>query len=362
MASGSLVFTAGGDFMPKRYEVEARRPRIQVTHATSDLVTFTMTDTDISVANALRRIMLAEVPTLAIETVNIEENETVLFDEFIAHRMGLLPLSCHSVGDIPADEKRLGGFVEHKDCNCFDGCPYCTVEFKLDVANYEDKVLNVTHFDLVPTEKWKREGISDKMQVRPVPFPNTHPSVDVEQDKKENGVIIAKLKKDQHLKMVCQARKGLPKYHGKFHPTATALFQYQPIIKLEREVVDELSLDDKIGFIESCPRKVFALDIEDKIQIEKLMDCIYCEECMAYSRDKGIERKNKDMKSMVVVTQDLNMFHFKVEGVTPDGPRSVIDVVRAAIRILDYKMSYFLQDAYDEEIEDGDWLPEQPQD
>ena len=39
---------------------------------------------------------------------------------------------------------------------------------------------------------------------------------------------------------------------------------------------------------------------------------------------------------------DTNCFHFTVEAVTSDGPRTAVDVVRAAFRILDYKLSQFM--------------------
>jgi len=342
----SLSYYSGGSFINFPFEREPRKPKIEVTHAAPDLVKFTLSNTDISVANSLRRIMLAEVPAMAIEIVNIEDNDTVAFDEFIAHRMGLLPLASHGVGDIPPDD----GFVEHKDCNCFDGCPYCTVEYKVDVVNNEDKVQTITHFDVKPTNKYRREHWSEKDEVTCVPFRNK--DQDETSDAKENGVIIVKIKKDQRVRMICHARKGIPKYHSKFMPVATALYQYQQIINLDRELVDSLTLDEKIDFIQTCPRKVFGLDIEDKVQVEKLRDCIYCDECVTKARELG-------KKEMVTVKHSFNVFHFTVEGVTPDGPRSVIDVVRASIRILDYKLQMFLKDTWGDEI--TECLPREPQ-
>lgn len=327
------------------HDTVPRKPKIKVTLATPELCKFTVTDTDVSVVNAIRRIILAEIPTMAIEIVNIDDNETSLFDEFIAHRMGLLPLVSHATGDIPPD----GGFVEYKDCTCFDGCPYCTVEFKLDVTCEENKVLSVTHFDVEKTDKYKRDDLSDYNQVRCTPFPNA--DLDPATDKRENGILLAKMKKDNHLRMTCQARKGIAKYHSKWMPVATALYQYQPRIDMNRDMMDSLTLDEKIDFVQACPRKVFNLDIEDKVQVERLQDCIFCDECTAKARQFG-------KKEMVTVKMDANMFHFTVEGVTPEGPRSAVDVVRAALRILDYKMSLFMQDAYGDAV--TEWLPREP--
>merc|ERR1719386_148072 len=108
---------------------EPRQPKIAVTEASDTLCKFTLYNTDTSVANALRRIIHAEVPTMAVELVNVEVNDTVLYDEFIAHRLGLLPLSSVGVGDLPKDED--DGYRFAHECVCYDGCPYCTVEYLL---------------------------------------------------------------------------------------------------------------------------------------------------------------------------------------------------------------------------------------
>ena len=66
-----------------------RTPKIKVTDMKQDKISFELSETDISMANTLRRIMIAEVPTLCIDMVSFEENSTCLPDEFIAHRLGI---------------------------------------------------------------------------------------------------------------------------------------------------------------------------------------------------------------------------------------------------------------------------------
>ena len=44
-------------------------------------------------ANGIRRAMVADVPTLSVDTVRVIENSSVMFDEQIALRLGLVPLT-----------------------------------------------------------------------------------------------------------------------------------------------------------------------------------------------------------------------------------------------------------------------------
>lgn len=70
-----------------------RHPTITMRSCAELSAEFVLSGTDGSVVNALRRIMTGEIPTIAIEIVEIETNTTVLTDDFLSHRLGLIPLS-----------------------------------------------------------------------------------------------------------------------------------------------------------------------------------------------------------------------------------------------------------------------------
>ena len=69
-----------------------RFPKVQILQMAPHEIKFILSETDTSMANTLRRIMIAEVPTLAIDLVEFHDNSTVLNDEYIAHRLGLIPI------------------------------------------------------------------------------------------------------------------------------------------------------------------------------------------------------------------------------------------------------------------------------
>lgn len=60
-------------------------------------------------ANAFRRLMLSEVPSMAIEKVMIKNNTSIIQDEVLAHRLGLIPLKA----DPRNFEYRSPGIVSH---------------------------------------------------------------------------------------------------------------------------------------------------------------------------------------------------------------------------------------------------------
>ena len=74
---------------------------------------FEMIGVEAPIANAIRRILLAEVPTVAIETVYYTNNHGIVQDEVLAHRLGLVPLNIdpRTVSDAPKREFFFGAFV-----------------------------------------------------------------------------------------------------------------------------------------------------------------------------------------------------------------------------------------------------------
>lgn len=91
---------------------------IQIEHLTMSYnkIKFLLKNVDISVANALRRVLIAEVPTLAIEMVTIDENTSALHDEFLAHRLGLIPIRYISEG--PGAKPIFESFSMVRKCLC----------------------------------------------------------------------------------------------------------------------------------------------------------------------------------------------------------------------------------------------------
>jgi DNA-directed RNA polymerase subunit D len=105
-------------------------------------------------ANALRRICLNGVPVFAIDTVDIVENSSVLADEGIAHRLGMIPLR--------TDTTR---FVEPSKCKCQSdtGCSNCRVMLMIDSGD-SDSTRTITSKELTSEDEFVKP-ISDKIPI-----------------------------------------------------------------------------------------------------------------------------------------------------------------------------------------------------
>lgn len=276
---------------------EKRNPQIQITELTDECIKFTLSKTDASMANALRRIMIAETPTMAIDKVEIAQNTTVLHDDFLAHRLGLVPLTSDYAGFATAVD---GGdhFQYNRDCSCAAFCPNCTATFKLDVK-CEEEERKVTTKDLVP----EFEGSKCRVACN---------------DGEE--ILLVKMRQGQHLKLTAQAQKGIGKEHAKWNPTCTAVFAYEPSVELSQKVYSTLTFDQRDAWVSACSHKL-AKPYADE---ERPYHCVETDEASACMICLDCEGQAREYPGLAKVGEKKQLFHFSVESTGALPPEMIV--------------------------------------
>jgi DNA-directed RNA polymerase subunit D len=162
-------------------------PAVDVIEKSSERIVVKFNNIPRQYVNSLRRLAISEVPTLAIDDVVMLENSSVMHDEAVAHRLGLIPLRTDP-----------GRFVMPHECDCKStlGCSKCRVLLVLD-SEASDKTKVVTSGELV----------SEDELVKPV--------------SKDIPIIV--LAPNQKLKFEAYARLGTGKDHAKWQPTSAAV-------------------------------------------------------------------------------------------------------------------------------------------
>jgi DNA-directed RNA polymerase subunit D len=260
---------------------------IKILEEKENTLRFILTGTSHAYANGLRRAMMAEVPAMAIEDVIILENTSVLYDEVVAHRLGLIPLKTD-----------LDAFVLPEDCDCKSdlGCSKCRASFTLEAAAVEEPVM-VYSSDL--------KGESEVTPVSP-------------------NIPIVKLGASQRLKLEVYAKLGRGLEHAKWQPTAACAYKYLPKITLNP---DNLANPEEV--IGICPTDVYIRDSEKKIAIRDELACTLCMDCV--EKATPIDSKKA---FPVKVEDDDTSFVFYVESTGALPPRRIVE---EAVKVLDKK-------------------------
>ncbi|WP_202319084.1 DNA-directed RNA polymerase subunit D [Archaeoglobus neptunius] len=248
------------------------RPEIEFLEESEFKVKFILKNASPALANSFRRAMKAHVPALAVDYVDFYLNSSYLYDEVIAHRLGMLP--------IKTDLER---FSMQDKCVCGgEGCPNCQISFRLNVEG--------------PKVVYSGDFISDD------------PEIVFAMD----NIPVLELFKGQQLMLEAVARLGTGREHAKFQPVSICAYKIIPEIEINE------NCNGCRDCIETCPRGVF--DIEgDKVRVRDVMSCSMCMECVEICEQNAI------------AVRETNNFLFTVEGT---GALPVKTVMKKALEIL----------------------------
>jgi DNA-directed RNA polymerase subunit D len=221
--------------------------KIEKLDFSGDKASIIFSGADVHQVNALRRSLIVNVPKLAIDKVEIHlgtisdedgrtyESTTPLFDEIIAHRLGLIP--------IPTDP---GMFTYQKDCSCEgEGCSDCEVMYSLNKRG----PCTVYSRDLDP--------LGDET-LRP----------------KDGDIPIVKLTEDEGILIYAHALLGTGREHAKWQPTQGV--GYKPIPNI---MINSKKFEEYEKCAEACPTGVFKKGKKD-IKVAFPENCTLCMSCV----------------------------------------------------------------------------------
>ncbi|UCF11647.1 MAG: DNA-directed RNA polymerase subunit D [Thermoplasmatales archaeon] len=238
-------------------------------------------DTDVYFVNSLRRIMLSELPKLAIHDVIIYDNTSPLFDEIIAHRLGMIPL--------PTDLRLL---VTKEDCKCKGkGCPSCTVRYTLSKEG-EGVVYSG---DLQPeNESWAI---------------------------KEDKIPIVELSKDQRIILEVEANLGKGTDHAKWQTVQAPSYKLDYTIETDKKRIDEVK-----ELIKQLPKDLVELK-GNKLEMKDVTKLPILESYI-----------NKEKADYITVKRDPSKITLIFE---TDGSLNAKDALKESVNILVKKYEEF---------------------
>ena len=257
---------------------------IEVRSQNDDEMIFIVRDAEVPFINAIRRVAMVNVPKIAIEDVNILVNDSAMFNEVLAHRLGLTPL----VSDLDA----LEGLSLPEDDDW--------EEFSNGIMFYLKEV--------GPKVVYSKDLKSSDSRIKPV----------------YDTIPLVKLKEGEKLDIEAVAKVGYGKEHAKWIPTTVCAYKQYPEITFNEDV--EIDYD----CAQACPRGILKSDRRSKkIKILDIEDCAMCKSCVRAS-DNGY----------INVGFRPNDFIFRIE---TDGAMPPKEVLLKACDVLGEKADKFIR-------------------
>jgi len=213
--------------------------KLEVLERGSNHARFVVHGVPQAVANFVRRSIIREVPTMAVEEGLVIDNSSSMADEMLLHRISLIPF----VSDIDH-------YVAPEDCTCGSslGCEKCVVRYTLKKEAAEGPV-TVYSGDLVPEDPSTR--------VKPA----------------TSKIPIIKLAHGQRLSLELYVRVGSGKKHAKWQ-SGIATVTHVPRIEIDQGTCTVCG-----KCVEACARDVLGVE-GGKVVVSKLYQCTLCGDCV----------------------------------------------------------------------------------
>ena len=266
---------------------------IEVRSQNDNEMIFIVRDAEVPFINAIRRVAMVNVPKIAIEDVNIIVNDSAMFNEVLAHRLGLTPL----VSDLDA----LEGLSLPEDDDW--------EEFSNGIMFYLKEE--------GPKVVYSKDLKSSDSRIKPV----------------YDTIPLVKLKDGEKLDIEAVAKVGYGKEHAKWIPTTVCAYKQYPEITFN----DDVEIDYDCA--QACPRGILKSDKRSKkIKIVEehenspligVEECAMCKSCVRAS-DNGY----------INVGFRPNDFIFRIE---TDGAMPPKEVLLKACDVLGEKADKFIR-------------------
>lgn len=301
--------------------------QIKIIQMKENFAEFDVLGLDAALANALRRIMLAEIATCAIEDVTIYQNTNEpMKDEMLAHRLGLIPLNIDGNDLDWRSTESASADAEQGRLN--------KVRFVLKAKCPPNKErLTVTAKDLV----WAPESEQERAYFLNDNEPSRFTKAGYAPAALYDDIVITKLARNQEIDVVMYATKGVGKDHAKWSPVGTAWYRLHPNVTLKEDVVGE----DAEKLKNLCPMGV--LDVQEQNGVKKAVvigerKCTTCRECI-----------QDEWSGKVSLQKWKHHFIFSIESI---GQLQPIDIFQRAIAQLHAKCATALKALKDPEDEE----------
>ena len=263
---------------------------IEVKSQNDDEIVFIIRDAEVPFINAIRRCAMVNVPKIAIEDVNVIRNDSAMFNEVLAHRLGLTPL----VSNIKAIE----GLPLPENPNWEDSSSGILFNL-LAEGPYEEGETKVVY---------SKDLISSDSIIKPV----------------YDTIPLVKLKNNEEINIEAIAKVGYGKDHAKWMPTTVCAYKQYPEITFNENV--EIDYD----CAKACPRGILKSDKRSKkIKILDIENCTMCKSCVRASENGYINVGHRE-----------NDFIFRIE---TDGSMTPKEVLLKACDVLGEKADKFIR-------------------